>query len=175
MKNRICFLGIFILFWLSWSCEVIALFTKSLQNNRPYNLTTGVIKVVRVVWRLECEARDTREDAVMSRLPSWTRPLNVQKKVSPKLIAKNYKDFRYCIKKVLLQFANLIWRSLQANWLRCCCMYFTLVGLSVPKAKKACLPRCDLTYFFVQLHFDFITYGQSLTTIARQKVTCLYG
>ena len=55
-------------------------------------------------------------------------------------------------------------------------MYFTLVGLSVPKAKKACLLRCDLTYFFVQLHFDFVTYRQSLiTTIARQKVTCLYG
>ena len=53
-------------------------------------------------------------------------------------------------------------------------MCFTLVGLSVPKAKKACLPRCDLTNFFVQLHFDFITYRQSLTTIARQKVTCLY-
>ena len=45
----------------------------------------------------------------------------------------------------------------------------------LPKAKKACLPRCDLTYFFVQLHFDFVTYRQSLTTIARQKVTCLYG
>ena len=52
-------------------------------------------------------------------------------------------------------------------------MYFTLVGLSVPKAKKACLPKCDLTYFFVQLHFDFVTYRQSLTTIARQKVTCM--
>ena len=74
-------------------------FYKSLQNNRPYNLTAGVIKVLRVVWRLEREARDTREDAVTSRLPSWTRFLNVQKKVSPKLIAKNYKDFSVAVLK----------------------------------------------------------------------------
>ena len=37
--------------------------------------------------------------------------------------------------------------------------------------KKACLPKCDLTYFFVQLHFDSIDHHM---TIVQHKVTCLY-
>ena len=65
--------------------------------------------------------------------------------------------------EVLLPFANLIWRSLQANW----------SGFSVPREKKACLPKCDLTYFFVQLRFDSITYRLHKTTV-QLKVTCLY-
>ena len=44
----------------------------------------------------------------------------------------------------------------------------------LPKEKKACHPKCDLTYFFVQLFFYSITY-RHLTNIARHKVTCLYG
>ena len=65
--------------------------------------------------------------------------------------------------EVLLLFLNWIWRSFQENWL----------GLSVPKEKKACLPKCDLTYFFVQLRFNSVTYRHNTTTV-KHKVTCLY-
>ena len=48
-----------------------------------------------------------------------------------------------------------------------------LIGSLCTQSNKACLPKCDLTYFFVQLCFDSITYRHQ-TTIVQHKVTCLY-
>ena len=48
-----------------------------------------------------------------------------------------------------------------------------LIGSLCTQSNKACLPKCDLTYFFVQLCFDSITYRHQ-TTIVQHKVTCRY-
>ena len=49
-----------------------------------------------------------------------------------------------------------------------------LIGSLCTQRKKICLPKCDLTYFFVQLCFDSVTYRRH-TTIAYMHDIRLYA